>query len=85
MVEQKARRSLAMSHYAYVLDMGRNRYEGAGDKLLHDPKVVELYLGGRGRLASAPASSIPRSRRVAASRKARERVLESLDDREPGE
>jgi ABC-type branched-subunit amino acid transport system ATPase component len=57
MVEQNARRSLAMSQYAYVLDMGRNRYEGAGDKLLHDPKVVELYLGGRARLASAPASS----------------------------
>ena len=59
MVEQNARRSLAMSQYAYVLDMGRNRYEGTGDKLLHDPKVVELYLGGRGRLASAPATPIP--------------------------
>jgi ABC-type branched-subunit amino acid transport system ATPase component len=59
MVEQNARRSLAMSQYAYVLDMGRNRYEGAGDRLLHDPKVVELYLGGRGRIASAPATPIP--------------------------
>jgi ABC-type branched-subunit amino acid transport system ATPase component len=48
-----------MSQYAYVLDMGRNRYEGAGDRLLHDPKVVELYLGGRGRIASAPATPIP--------------------------
>ncbi len=50
MVEQNARRSLAMSTYGYVLDMGRNRYEGPGRQLLDDDNVVELYLGGRGRL-----------------------------------
>jgi ABC-type branched-subunit amino acid transport system ATPase component len=49
MVEQNARRSLALSTYGYVLDMGRNRYEGKGEALLHDENVVELYLGGRGR------------------------------------
>lgn len=49
-VEQNARRSLAMSHYGYVLDMGANRFEGPGDELLHDAKVVDLYLGGRSRL-----------------------------------
>jgi ABC-type branched-subunit amino acid transport system ATPase component len=54
MVEQNARRSLSLSTYGYVLDMGRNRFEGAGDALLHDESVVELYLGGRGRLAAAP-------------------------------
>jgi neutral amino acid transport system ATP-binding protein len=53
MVEQNARRSLGMSHYGYVLDMGKNRFEGAGDELLHDEKVTDLYLGGRGRLAAA--------------------------------
>ena len=53
MVEQNARRSLAMSHYGYVLDMGKNRYEGVGRELLHDEKVADLYLGGRGRLAAA--------------------------------
>jgi branched-chain amino acid transport system ATP-binding protein len=52
MVEQNARRSLAMSTFGYVLDMGRNRYEGPGEELLHDDSVVELYLGGRGRLAA---------------------------------
>jgi len=52
-VEQNARRSLAMSDYGYVLDMGRNRFEGSGLELLHDESVVELYLGGRGRLAAA--------------------------------
>jgi ABC-type branched-subunit amino acid transport system ATPase component len=55
-VEQNARRSLAMSDYAYVLEIGRNRFEGAGRDLLHDPKVVDLYLGGRGRLAAAPGA-----------------------------
>ena len=52
-VEQNARRSLAMSDYGYVLDMGRNRFEGPGERLLHDEKVIDLYLGGRGRLAAA--------------------------------
>ena len=45
MVEQNARRALAMSHRGYVLDLGRNRFEGAGRELLEDPKVIELYLG----------------------------------------
>ena len=53
MVEQNARRSLALSRYGYVLDMGRNRYEGPSAELLHDPEIVNLYLGGRGRLAEA--------------------------------
>jgi ABC-type branched-subunit amino acid transport system ATPase component len=53
MIEQNARRSLALSHYAYVLDMGRNRFSGPGSELLHDQTVVDLYLGGRGRLAAA--------------------------------
>jgi neutral amino acid transport system ATP-binding protein len=46
MVEQNARRALAMSHRGYVLDLGRNRFEGPGRELLDDPKVAELYLGG---------------------------------------
>jgi ABC-type branched-subunit amino acid transport system ATPase component len=46
MVEQNARRALAMSHRGYVLDLGSNRFEGPGQELLGDPKVAELYLGG---------------------------------------
>jgi ABC-type branched-subunit amino acid transport system ATPase component len=46
MVEQNARRALAMSHRGYVLDTGRNRFEGAGPELLENPEVVDLYLGG---------------------------------------
>jgi neutral amino acid transport system ATP-binding protein len=50
MVEQNARRALAMSNRGYVLDLGTNRFEGTGKELLEDPKVAELYLGGGGRL-----------------------------------
>jgi len=52
MVEQNARRALAMSDRGYVLDLGRNRFQGAGSDLLEDPKVAELYLGGTARLDS---------------------------------
>jgi ABC-type branched-subunit amino acid transport system ATPase component len=47
MAEQNARRALAMSDYAYVLEGGRNRYEGPSRDLLHDEKMIELYLGKR--------------------------------------
>ena len=47
MVEQNARRALAMSDRGYVLDLGQDRFEGPGKDLLEDPKVAELYLGGR--------------------------------------
>jgi len=50
MVEQNARRALAMSDRGYVLDLGANRFEGGGKDLLGDEKVAELYLGGAGRL-----------------------------------
>lgn len=47
-VEQNARKILSMSHYAYVLEMGRNRFEGVGQQLLEDDNLAELYLGGSG-------------------------------------
>ena len=50
MVEQSARRALAMSDRGYVLDLGRNRFQGAGRDLLDDPEVTELYLGGTARI-----------------------------------
>jgi neutral amino acid transport system ATP-binding protein len=52
MVEQNARRALAMSTRGYVLDLGANRFEGSGKELLSDEKVAELYLGGAGRLSA---------------------------------
>jgi neutral amino acid transport system ATP-binding protein len=57
MVEQNARRALAMSDRGYVLDVGTNRFEGSGDELLADRKVAELYLGGRGRIDLAEAGA----------------------------
>ena len=45
MVEQNARRCLQICDRAYVLDQGRNAYEGPGRELANDPKVIELYLG----------------------------------------
>jgi branched-chain amino acid transport system ATP-binding protein len=44
-VEQNARRCLQICDRGYVLDQGRNAYEGTGAQLLTDPKVIELYLG----------------------------------------
>jgi ABC-type branched-subunit amino acid transport system ATPase component len=54
MVEQNARRALAMSTRGYVLDLGQNRFEGRGEELLNDPRVAELYLGGTGRYDKPP-------------------------------
>ncbi len=52
MVEQNARRCLQVCDRGYVLDRGTNAYTDTGRNLLHDPAVIELYLGtlakGRG-------------------------------------
>lgn len=45
MVEQNAHQCLRICDRGYVLDQGRNAYTGTGQELLHDPKVIELYLG----------------------------------------
>ena len=44
MVEQNARAALALSHRGYVLDLGRNSFEGTGRALLDDARLAELYL-----------------------------------------
>ena len=45
LVEQNAKRALSFSNRGYVLDQGRNAYQGEGAELLNDPRVVDLYLG----------------------------------------
>lgn len=45
LVEQNARKALSMADRGYVLDTGRDRFEGRGSDLLNDPKVGALYLG----------------------------------------
>jgi branched-chain amino acid transport system ATP-binding protein len=50
MVEQNARRCLQIADRGYVLDQGTNAHTGTGRDLLHDPKVIDLYLGTLGRV-----------------------------------
>ena len=45
LVEQNAKRALTFSDRGYVLDQGRNAYQGKGEELLNDPRVIDLYLG----------------------------------------
>jgi ABC-type branched-subunit amino acid transport system ATPase component len=46
MVEQNAKKALSVSHRGFVLELGRNRFEGTGHQLLDDPDVRQHYLGG---------------------------------------
>ncbi len=46
LVEQNARKALSVSHFAYVLELGKNRLEGPGKALLDNSEVQRLYLGG---------------------------------------
>jgi len=45
MVEQNARRCLQISDRGYVLDQGKDAVTGKGRDLLHNPEVINLYLG----------------------------------------
>ena len=45
LVEQNAKRALSFSDRGYVLDQGRNAYQGSGEELLNDARVIDLYLG----------------------------------------
>jgi branched-chain amino acid transport system ATP-binding protein len=46
LVEQNARRALAISDYAYVLESGLVALEGPAVDLARDPRVIAAYLGG---------------------------------------
>jgi branched-chain amino acid transport system ATP-binding protein len=45
MVEQNASQALAISDYAYVLELGRNKFEGTGADIQNDSRIRKLYLG----------------------------------------
>jgi branched-chain amino acid transport system ATP-binding protein len=45
LVEQNARRALAIADRAYVLELGHIRHEGTGQELLNNPDVQRAYLG----------------------------------------
>ncbi|HNQ99875.1 MAG TPA: restriction endonuclease, partial [Trueperaceae bacterium] len=46
MVEQNAKKSLALANRGYVLATGQNQVDGQGRDLLENPEVARLYLGG---------------------------------------
>ena len=45
MVEQNAAKALEISDYAYVLELGLNRFEGSGEAIRTDDRIRRLYLG----------------------------------------
>ncbi len=46
MVEQNAKKALAVAHHGYVLTMGQNRHDDTGPNLLANREVAEMFLGG---------------------------------------
>jgi branched-chain amino acid transport system ATP-binding protein len=46
LIEQNARRALAIADRAYVIELGRIVLGGQAAEVARDPKVVEAYLGG---------------------------------------
>jgi len=53
LVEQNARAALQVADRAYVLEMGAVALTGAAPQLLHDPRIIETYLGIGGKRADA--------------------------------
>ncbi len=47
LVEQNALLGLKYADWGVVLDLGRTLFEGPADGVLNDPRIQELYLGGR--------------------------------------
>lgn len=46
MIEQNARQGLQASHRGYVIELGRQTYEGASEDLLSNENVRRAFLGG---------------------------------------
>ena len=46
MIEQNARSALEISDYGLVLELGRTRIFDRAEKVLGDPRVAQLFLGG---------------------------------------
>jgi branched-chain amino acid transport system ATP-binding protein len=46
LVEQSTAAALTLADHAYVLRTGRVALEGPSAALRHDPRVLDLYLGG---------------------------------------
>jgi branched-chain amino acid transport system ATP-binding protein len=47
LVEQNAKRALEISDYAFVLELGKVRFEGPAQELARNEEIIEAYLGER--------------------------------------
>lgn len=47
LVEQNAKKALAIANRAYVLETGKIVKEGTGQELAKDPDIIKAYLGGK--------------------------------------
>ena len=47
LVEQNAMMGLRNADWGIVLDLGRTLFDGPGAEILNDPRIQELYLGGK--------------------------------------
>jgi len=45
-VEQNVRKALKTTDYAYVISLGRKKFEGKSEAVANDDRLRELYLGG---------------------------------------
>ena len=52
LVEQNARAALQIADYGYVLETGEIALQGPAQDLLHNPRVIESYLGFSGATAA---------------------------------
>jgi len=46
LIEQNARQALAISDYGLVLEQGQTRIEDTAERILVDPRIAQLFLGG---------------------------------------
>jgi len=46
LVEQNVKQALKIAQHGYVLESGKIVLDGSGSALLHDPKVLDAYMGG---------------------------------------
>jgi branched-chain amino acid transport system ATP-binding protein len=46
MIEQNAKRALEQSDFGIVLELGCTRMQDGAEKILADPRIGQLFLGG---------------------------------------
>ena len=47
LVEQNVKQALTIADHCYILAEGKNQLDGPAGKLLNDPVVAEIYIGGK--------------------------------------